>query len=156
MSDQAAPGWYPDPSGEHEQRFWDGAAWTDKVAESGIQSASGWYPDPSGEHGLRYWDGSTWTNRVASGGKAIDGSTGRSVWAGRWKWLAKAGGVMFLGSLFLAFAAAFSAQDGTDGETKTAMYDFFVRIASVAVWVALVGVIGYAFVRIRHLVGSRG
>lgn len=23
-----APGWYPDPSGEHGERFWDGTAWT--------------------------------------------------------------------------------------------------------------------------------
>lgn len=33
------PGWYDDPSGRHAQRFWDGAAWTEHVAdEDGNQS----------------------------------------------------------------------------------------------------------------------
>lgn len=25
------PGWYQDPSGDYEQRWWDGTAWTDRV-----------------------------------------------------------------------------------------------------------------------------
>ena len=28
-------GWYPDPSGGHRRRYWDGSAWTDHVAEPG-------------------------------------------------------------------------------------------------------------------------
>ncbi|UFU07770.1 DUF2510 domain-containing protein [Ruania halotolerans] len=31
MSDQAA-GWYPDPTGENQQRYWDGDSWTDYYA----------------------------------------------------------------------------------------------------------------------------
>ena len=27
------PGWYPDPSGGHELRFWDGAVWTNRVRD---------------------------------------------------------------------------------------------------------------------------
>ena len=27
-----APGWYPDPQNEAQQRYWDGAAWTENVA----------------------------------------------------------------------------------------------------------------------------
>jgi hypothetical protein len=27
--------WHPDPSGRHEQRYWDGAAWTDHVMDKG-------------------------------------------------------------------------------------------------------------------------
>lgn len=27
-----AAGWYPDPSGRFAQRYWDGAAWTEKVS----------------------------------------------------------------------------------------------------------------------------
>ena len=26
------PGWYPDPSGEHQYRFWDGQGWTTRTA----------------------------------------------------------------------------------------------------------------------------
>jgi hypothetical protein len=31
-------GWYPDPSGRHEQRYWDGTRWTDQVSDEGRQS----------------------------------------------------------------------------------------------------------------------
>ncbi len=31
----AAPGWYPDPLGRHEHRYWDGVAWTGHVADRG-------------------------------------------------------------------------------------------------------------------------
>lgn len=39
MSDQggvsAAAGWHPDPAGRHQFRWWDGARWTDRVADQG-------------------------------------------------------------------------------------------------------------------------
>jgi len=31
------PDWYPDPSGRHEHRYWDGARWTEHVASHGRQ-----------------------------------------------------------------------------------------------------------------------
>jgi uncharacterized protein YxjI len=34
----AAPGWYPDPFGRHEHRWFDGGQWTDQVASYGRQS----------------------------------------------------------------------------------------------------------------------
>jgi hypothetical protein len=27
------PGWYPDPSGQHGSRFWDGGTWTEQTSE---------------------------------------------------------------------------------------------------------------------------
>jgi hypothetical protein len=30
-----AAGWFPDPTGRHEQRYWDGATWTDAVVSNG-------------------------------------------------------------------------------------------------------------------------
>lgn len=38
-----APGWYADPHGRHERRYWDGSTWTERVADGG---ASG--TDPIG------------------------------------------------------------------------------------------------------------
>jgi uncharacterized protein YxjI len=37
MSD-AAPDWYPDPFGRHEKRYYDGAAWTERVSSHGRES----------------------------------------------------------------------------------------------------------------------
>jgi uncharacterized protein YxjI len=35
---QHPPGWFPDPFGRHESRWWDGAKWTEHVASHGRQS----------------------------------------------------------------------------------------------------------------------
>lgn len=31
-----SPGWFPDPTGRHDHRWWDGAAWTAHVADAGV------------------------------------------------------------------------------------------------------------------------
>lgn len=33
-----AVGWYPDPSGRHESRYWDGRVWTTHVSDRGVTS----------------------------------------------------------------------------------------------------------------------
>ena len=38
MSEQAPPGWFPDPFGRHEHRYWDGVQWTQHVGSHGHQS----------------------------------------------------------------------------------------------------------------------
>ncbi len=75
--------WYPDPTGEHEHRYWDGRNWTEHVASRGQQTvdpvkgvhyprvdpagpAPGWYPDPLGLHERRYWDGHAWTDHIGT------------------------------------------------------------------------------------------
>lgn len=30
------PAWHPDPSGRHQYRWWDGAAWTESVSDNGV------------------------------------------------------------------------------------------------------------------------
>ena len=40
-SGQPAAGWYADPSGRSELRYWDGAQWTEHVSTAGQQSVSG-------------------------------------------------------------------------------------------------------------------
>jgi hypothetical protein len=37
----APAGWFEDPDGRHQYRFWDGTAWTDHVADDGQQSLAG-------------------------------------------------------------------------------------------------------------------
>ncbi len=39
MSEQPAPNWYPDPSGKHEKRYWDGSVWTDRVMNGGTEGS---------------------------------------------------------------------------------------------------------------------
>ncbi|MDQ1709845.1 MAG: hypothetical protein QOG49_1230, partial [Frankiaceae bacterium] len=45
---QAGPpaGWHPDPSGQFEQRYWDGSQWTEHVAHQGQQGVSALGPPP--------------------------------------------------------------------------------------------------------------
>lgn len=42
--DARAPGWYSDPSGRHALRWWDGAVWTERVAEATDNDAIGATP----------------------------------------------------------------------------------------------------------------
>jgi hypothetical protein len=37
MGQDVAPGWYPDPLGRHEHRYFDGDTWSDHVSDRGIQ-----------------------------------------------------------------------------------------------------------------------
>jgi len=52
MSGAVSAGWLSDPSGQHQHRYWDGAQWTDQVADNGVQAtdagAADWAP-PSAE-----------------------------------------------------------------------------------------------------------
>ncbi|CAN5279525.1 hypothetical protein BH18ACT4_BH18ACT4_09660 [soil metagenome] len=48
MSDPGgqAAGWYPDPTGRHQYRYWSGSSWTDNVSDGGVAST-----DPMGGPG---------------------------------------------------------------------------------------------------------
>jgi hypothetical protein len=64
------PGWYADPSGRFEHRYWDGSAWTEHVSRDGVSGTApvvpaDWYPDPTGRFHWRYWTGSEWTEHVS-------------------------------------------------------------------------------------------
>lgn len=84
MPNSLPAGWFPDPLGRHEGRYWDGRAWTEHVTSHGhqgidppvdttsvptpIQAPADWYPDPFGHHERRYWDATHWTEHVSSRG----------------------------------------------------------------------------------------
>lgn len=48
---QSPPGWYPDPSGRHLHRWWDGAVWTDRVGDGSVEQHDpiGSTPQPHAE-----------------------------------------------------------------------------------------------------------
>jgi hypothetical protein len=43
-------GWFPDPSGKFQERFWSGTAWTENVRRDGVPSTDA-YPGGSTEAG---------------------------------------------------------------------------------------------------------
>jgi Protein of unknown function (DUF2510) len=42
-----APGWHPDPTSRHQYRYWDGARWTDDVADGGVASTDALQEGPA-------------------------------------------------------------------------------------------------------------
>jgi hypothetical protein len=67
------PGWYADPSGHFEHRYWDGGAWTEHVSRGGVATTApvapaDWYPDPTGRFAWRYWTGHEWTEHASRAG----------------------------------------------------------------------------------------
>lgn len=42
------PGWYTDPTGRHESRYWDSAHWTNQVSDQGVTATEGPLPTPVG------------------------------------------------------------------------------------------------------------
>ncbi len=41
------PGWFTDPTGRHDHRWWDGAAWTAHVADAGTAAQDPLEPSPN-------------------------------------------------------------------------------------------------------------
>jgi hypothetical protein len=39
-------GWHPDPSGQHQLRYWDGQAWTANVSDNGVSSTDAYTAAP--------------------------------------------------------------------------------------------------------------
>lgn len=68
--------WYPDPSGRHEHRWWDGNRWSVHVSDGGVASEerpgpgrpAGWYPEESGPFDQRWFDGAMMTSQVMKHG----------------------------------------------------------------------------------------
>jgi hypothetical protein len=76
---QVPAGWFPDPTNEAAERYWDGGRWTEEIRSSTPtatvqtqapqrqQVPAGWFPDPKNEAEERYWDGERWSEQVRGG-----------------------------------------------------------------------------------------
>ncbi len=40
MSQSNPAGWYPDPTGQADTRYWDGMAWTEHISRAGVQGTA--------------------------------------------------------------------------------------------------------------------
>ena len=53
--DDAPSGWYPDPAGRHELRYWHEGRWTEHVADGGRRSADAPMPTPAVAKRIGKW-----------------------------------------------------------------------------------------------------
>lgn len=63
-------GWLPDPSGDHELRYWDGAQWTDHVAKDGARTRDPFVkadPPPLPEQAPEHQDRASGPSSTAAG-----------------------------------------------------------------------------------------
>ena len=64
------PGWYADPSGRYDHRYWDGTAWTEHVSRDGVADhragrARRLVPGPHRSVPLALLDRHEWTEHVS-------------------------------------------------------------------------------------------
>lgn len=74
----APAGWYPDPLGRHDHRYWDGERWTDHASRAGealTDPVDGSGPPVQGETSVR-WDQATGTG---TGLPALHGTEGLAI-----------------------------------------------------------------------------
>jgi hypothetical protein len=79
-------GWYPDPSGRHEQRFFDGVRWTDHVSDGNVPGID---PIPRGD--------TPRLHRPAVANAPDASAAHRPRWYRRPRWLIAGGAVALIG-----------------------------------------------------------
>lgn len=79
----AAPGWYPDPAGSSQERWWSGAGWTDNLrAPQPVTPVAPANPYSSGAAPTPQWNATPeYTSYAPSNGLAIAGLVLSLVWA---------------------------------------------------------------------------
>ena len=141
----AAAGWYP-AGVEGQERYWDGATWTDQVRPVAV--AAGWYPG-GGPGEERYWDGAAWTNQVRPAGSeapAAPVATGAFAAPGATEPAAVAAGFAVGAPGAGAPGRAASAAPGPEFGTKRKMptKQKWIVGGSIAAGVLVIGMVGSA------------
>jgi hypothetical protein len=90
-----AGGWHPDPTGRHQHRWWDGARWTDAVADAGVTGTDAFRAP------------------VEAGGRAASDRSGLSGRA--WAALAAGGAALVVGGAVLVAVLMVSGDDTSSG-----------------------------------------
>lgn len=70
ITSAGAPGWFADPFGRQQYRYYDGTNFLDQnnvpmIAAPPGTTPAGWYPNPEAPNQQRYWDGTQWTEHTA-------------------------------------------------------------------------------------------
>ena len=68
----AGPGWYDDPEGVHQSRYWDGANWTARVADDGRETQEP-MPDPPAWYKQSRFGSVQWSDTPPHKGWVRDG-----------------------------------------------------------------------------------
>jgi hypothetical protein len=66
------PGWYPDPQGRAEQRYFDGTQWTDNVSNAGVQSTDPVNAPATPAAGAPGWSPSNLTAGLGDAAKQVN------------------------------------------------------------------------------------
>lgn len=103
------PGWLPDPTGRHEYRWWEGAAWSDVVADGGVESSDpiAVYQQQHQAASNAHWPGAT--GGIHTSGR---GTSNRETYS-----MLAVVGVAIVALLAVLFVVL--REDGGNGETAT-------------------------------------
>jgi hypothetical protein len=99
---ELTPGWYPDPTGQADERRWDGTSWTRDTRSASAHAAdpptsggpaaaeaaleAGWYADPLGEGDERWWDGHAWGAAVRTSPQHETSAAAAAAWPAPEPW----------------------------------------------------------------------
>jgi hypothetical protein len=108
------PGWYADPIGAHQLRYFDGSAWTEHVSDNGVQSVSSLAPTATTASTFASGDAtSTVTSAATASPAGMPPTVPEPKRRGKAKWVI--GGLALVAVAAVVIAAL--ASGGSDGDT---------------------------------------
>lgn len=131
MSDQPAPGWYPDPGGEPALRYWDGEQWTSHLHADDLDAVTGFASSPPGASGRGRQETSVRFDRAVL---AAEVSRPRPLPSTADALSAAGGALGALGVVMLAVGALFS--DSLDGRGEVGIIGVLLLAGAYAMVIA--------------------